>query len=273
MATALMDLVKTLEAKERHGAITYLVRQVRVVGLTDADYSVLFSALTAAGVPAPGSLLIGVAAANLVLTERNVNLVDEDKSTVDVHLIYEHVLNEGQNLTTPLNSLICGEVLATLNEVDSNVDLFGYPIVVQHTYPGTDEVFPDQTKIQGGVVKFFQAQITQTFEGIRTTNNPWVLARTVAGSVNKVSWLGGAPAQWMCTKCSWRVHDFKDPIRFHFSFEFQFNPDTWDPEVFFIDERTGKPPKDLIPGTGSKRVPKHPRQDFERIMGARVQGG
>lgn len=89
-----IDRIITLEALEKFGVIHRLVRQARVINLEDTDYSVLFSALEEAGIPASGSALGGEP--NLILVERNPKLIDE--TTVDVDLVYEHILNEGQEL-------------------------------------------------------------------------------------------------------------------------------------------------------------------------------
>lgn len=279
-AVASIDSTTTLEAKEKYGTYIYLVRRMRVINLVDTDYQVLQSALTAAGVPVNGSFLVGTTAANLVLTERNVKLVEEDKGSVDVDCVYEPALNEGQNIDAPFYGLLVGEVQASLNEVESNVDGAGVPITVQYTYPTTDTEQPGKTVVQGGVIKFFQAQKTQTFEGIKSINTPWLLAAHLVGGVNRSPWLGGTVAQWMCTKCSWRIWDNnpavitgRNIIRFKFSFEFQFNPDTWDPTVVFIDSKTGLPPANLVAGQGYKRIQKHDRVDFEQALGSKLQGG
>ncbi len=57
------------------------------------------------------------------------------------------------------------------------------------------------------------------------------------------------------------------------TFEFQLNPDGWDPTVIFIDDRTGKPPPDLVPNVGYKTVTKMPACDFESVIGVDIQGG
>ena len=56
-------------------------------------------------------------------------------------------------------------------------------------------------------------------------------------------------------------------------YEFQYNPDTWDPTVRFIDSVTGKPPKDLVKDVGYKTVKKMPSCDFESVMQINIQGG
>ena len=89
MTEARIDRIDMLEAQERHGVIIRLIRRARVIDLPDTDYTVLFTALAAAGIPAAGSSLTG--ASHLILAERNPRIVDRD--TVDVDLVYEEFDN------------------------------------------------------------------------------------------------------------------------------------------------------------------------------------
>lgn len=273
MATVFMDRAKILECVEKHGAIVRLVKQARVTGLTAADHLALFDALAAGGIPAAQTTLSGTGALNLILTERIVRMVDEEKTVADVDLVYEHALNDGQRLDAPHYGVICGEFTATVNQSTTNLDGDGNQVTVRHRYPSLEEGetdFPDQTKEQGGEFSFFQPQVSFRFEGIRTTATPWLIARKVVGAINKTSWQGAGQHEWMCTSCSWKM---TQPSKFHMVFEFQHNPDTWNPTVVFIDERTGKPPIGLIEDVGVKYIRKHPEINFEALLGGRVQGG
>lgn len=269
MPTAYVDRTDTLQASERDGVVTKVVRRARVVGLTDDDYAVLFTALSVAGVPAAGSTLTG--APNLVLVERNVQVVDGDRSTVDVELVYEHVLNKGQNLNSPPLGYLLAEVRGSVNEQESNLDGSGFPVTVQHAYPSDDPDFPSKTKVQGGSIKFFQAQATKVVQGIRATNYPWLLQQHLLGAINELPWSGGNSYEWLCTGASWRPYDGSSS-KYEFVFEFQHNPETWNPTVVYIDERTGKPPQGLLDNVGYKTVVKHRVVDFAAALGGRVQG-
>lgn len=271
MSDARIDRSDTLEAQEKFGAIVRLIRRVRVTGLEDTNYNVLFSALEAAGIPAAGTKL--TEAPNLVLTERNPKLVDE--GTVDVDLVYEHGLNEGQNIDSPpFASLLVGEVQATINQTTSNTDGDGNQVTLTHTYPEDDPDFAGLTKTQVGEFQYFEPQITLKYQGLKRTDFPWLVSQAIVGAVNRTPWAGGEAYTWMCTSCSWKPFDRKTPGRYQFSFEFQNNPDKWNPTVIFVDPRDNKPVVGASVEDGSiKEVRKHREVDFEQIIGARVQGG
>jgi hypothetical protein len=268
-AVAKIDRMTNVSAEETDGVVTKVVRSARVIDLSDTDYQALFSALTALGL-APGSALSG--APNLVLRRRNPSVAEDDPHTVDVELVYEHVLNSGQNISAPPFEVLLGEVSAVVSSVKSNVDIHGDEIVLEHRYPTTDINHPGETILQGAEIEFLQPQTTMSFRGIKTTSVPWLIQRYAIGAVNASPWSGGDGGQWLCTNVSFKVFDTA-ANRYEFSFEFQFNVDGWDPQVRFIDDVTGKPPINLVSRVGYLTVERYPRVDFESILGVRSQGG
>jgi len=277
MATAYIDHISTLEAEERYGAMVRLVRVARVVGLTDTDYQVLQSALDASGVPTKGATLTGMA--NLVLTSRQTTVVDEDQGVVDVTLTYEHFLNEGQDIDDPPVGVLVGEVRANISQVPTNKDAPGASgslITVEYEYPEDyhKEDLQGQTVEQTGEIQVFQAQRTIFLQGIMEVDFPWQIALSLVSKVNKQAWSGGVAHSWMCTAVNWKIHDATSGAnRYLFTFEFQHNLDTWDPQVVFIDENSGRPPAGLVEGTGKKTIEYHEEIDFNEIIGAKIQGG
>lgn len=272
------DRTDVLELEESFGVVTRCVRRFRVLGLTQTDYTVLLNGLAAANVPVQGDKLPG--ANNLVVTKRTVKLVEEDPHVVDVECTYEHAFNEGQSIDSPPFGTFMGEAQVTLNQQTSNLDKDGNTIFVEHTYPsgpvaeGGDPNYPGQTKVQGGEFQYFQPQLSLKYQGIKFTSTPWLINRAIAAAINDSTWGGGDPGTWMCTGCAWKPCDFaSSPSRYYMTFEFQFNPDGWDPTVVFIDDRTGKPPKNLVKDVGYKVVPKHNRVNFDTILGVTVTGG
>jgi len=268
-ASAKIQRTDLLEAQERHGAIVRLVMRSRVVDLTDTTYETLMTALDVSGIPAAGSTLTG--APNLILTERNPKLVN--KGVVDVDLVYEHFMNEGQDLDTPLGGLSTGRISANVQQVTSNLDGDDVPITVEHTYPATDPDWPGETKTQGGEIQYYQPQRTIFLQGIKDTFRPWVIANSIIGKVNSTTWSGEGRHEWMCTNVTWTLYDRDTQNRYLMTFEFQHNPDSWNPTAVFIDERTGRPPVDLVEDEGYKYIRKHDAINFERVIGTRIQGG
>lgn len=254
-----IDRIITLEASERFGVINRLVRQARVINLDDTDYSVLFSALEEAGIPSPGAALSGES--NLILVERNPRLIDEH--TVDVNLVYEHVLNDGQDLDYDPAQEILVEGRAYVNQISSYVDGVGNPITVEYTYPVDDPDYPGQTKEQGVSVQVCDPQENFRIQGIRTTDAPRTYIQDVLGCVNSGVWKGGAAKTWMCTGATYELHDIGPPKQYIISFEFQYTSKGWNPLATFIDERTGRPPTDLQAGVGYKWVTYHTEVNFD----------
>lgn len=275
MGTARIDHVSLLNGEEEFGVFIRLTRRARVVGLSDIDYNVLWDALQGAGIPAVGSNLAGDNFVDLVLTKRRVSLLESDPTKADVDLTYEHILNEGQDIDAPPHGLLLGKISCAINQTTSNLDKDGDPISVQYMFPADDPDFPGQTQIQGGEIQYFQPQVTAKYVGIMTTDTPWNIARGLVGKLNSVQWSLADPGEWMCTSVTWEFYGGigDTGASYKMTFEFQNNPDTWDPTVVFIDPRTGKPPHDLISGVGYKQVPKHDRVDFEAIVGVPIQGG
>jgi hypothetical protein len=261
-----IDRAQDLETEELDGMIVRLVRSLRVTGLASTDYEAVFEALAEVGVPVFG-VGAGTGAPNLVLRKRSVKAVDEN--TVDVILEYEHALNEGQDFDGPFFGVTFGETEASLNQVTTNLDFNGDTFFVEHEYPLTDPDFPGETKEQGGEIDWLQPQMTLKFSGIRFTNSPGALARAMLGKTNDATWNGGDTGHWLCTACDFKLFDHAStPRRYTFRLTFQYNEDGWDPTVVFVDERTGKPPIDLVPDVGYKTIARYEQIDFDATFGA-----
>lgn len=270
---AKIQRVSLLESQEVDGAVRRLVTRTTVVGLTDTTLAVLNSALAAAGIPAPGTTLVGFP--ELILRERNTKLVDQDKGTVDVDLVYEHLLSQGQSLTNPVTGASVVRASAKVQQIRTNKDIFGKTIELEHTYPDTDESKERRKEKfkQGGEVDFFRVMRSFTIAGNRTTTIPWLVANSIVGKINATAWSGGEIRTWLCVGASWELlKSAGASTKYDFEFEFQHNPDTWDPTAVFIDDRTGKPPVNLVQDKGFKVVRVLGETDFEAIVGGRIQG-
>lgn len=271
MATAKIDHVSMLECSERFGIIEKLVRRARVIDLESTDYTVLMAALAAAGVPAAGARLSG--APNVVLKERVVRLVQEDKTKCDVDLTYGLIADQGQSIDAPPYGILVGKATTTMSQTTTNLDRDGNTIVLSHTYPSDDPDFPGQTIEEGGEIQVQVPQDALSYQGIKTTFFPWLIRSSIKGRVNASAFAGGEPGQWLCTTADYEIADGGAPNRYYFTFAFEFNEDGWQPTAIFTDSRTGKPPVGLVPDVGYKTVNFYKEADFESIVGTRVQGG
>ena len=145
-------------------------------------------------------------------------------------------------------------------------------IQVAHTYIGNDKpaagyfdtVGLPFTIKQGGEVNLPFPQANFTMQGIILTNHPQSLADRFIRVINSQPWLNKPAYTWICSDVQWEVLDtnnegiplFVDPLlpntigrTYKFIFEFQYNVDTWNPTVVFNDQRTGRPPHDVLPAT------------------------
>lgn len=267
----LEDRIEDLVMEERFGALVKLVRRFIVVGLSGyTDYSVLLDAINATGIPQWNEGLDG--GTNLISTQRSVRMIDKDKAYVDV--TYEHYHNEGQDFDSPPVGVQTGELRVNIQQVDTNKDENGDMIELSHTYPEDDKDYGGQTKTQVGKIQVFSPQRTQTYRGSKQTQTPWLIANQIVGCLNSTPWSGGEVRTWMCTGATWQLLDATEGAnRYFMSFEFQHNPDGWDPTAVFIDDRTNQPPKGLVEGTGYKTIPYQGEVDFEDIIGTVLQGG
>lgn len=278
-----IDKINMLEASEQHGAVVRLVRQALVSGLTDTDYQAIRSALSEADIPEHGDTLTNFP--NLVLTERNVRMIDLNKAEVD--LVYEHYFNEAQ-IADSTYGLLAGHITTNLQQKTSNLDGDGDRIILSHTFPdGTDTYqdeegntleadadYPGQTVKQGGEIEYFEPQKTISLEFWKEYEEPWEIADNLIGHVNSEDWNGDDARTWLCTTVSWHIHNATaDQNAYLFKLEFQHNPDTWDPTVVFIDNRNGESPLGLVQDEGIKTIEKLPEVDFEEVLKLQMQGG
>ena len=94
------------------------------------------------------------------------------------------------------------------------------------------------------------------------TNDPDSLALQFVGHVNFLTWRGKDARSWMCMRADFELID--EPAnerRYRFQFEFEHNPDKWDPTVAYTL------PDGTIPSTvtsgGLKDIPWYPALAFQ----------
>lgn len=280
-----LDDITTLRLKEHNGTLQGVSRKAVVTGLADYDgWLVTMAALNAVDsanpdirVPRYGDRLVEDStsvAYTLVVIDRDVEMVDKDKAHIT--LAYENAKDTDNVLDRfdePFNEIISGEVRCSIQQKSSNLDNDGNQVVLSHTYPANDKNFPGETREQGGEFTYFGAERTFAIQGIKAINFPWTLANAIIGRVNYFPFSGEQARTWMCVGCNWKLQGNRDGIaRYFMRFEFQFNPDTYDPTIVYIDDVTGKAPPGLIQGVGIKTIQKHQGVHFEGIIGTIIHG-
>lgn len=278
MSVVHLDKIETLSMKEKWGVVTEVKRRAVVTGLTGVDWSVMYQALTAAGVPVRNSFLDG--ASHLHLVDRDVNMVSANIANVD--LTYGMFNDRGQLLEwfgefgngQWGQNAVAGKMSVSVEQKKTNLYREGgfgpeQQITVSHKYPNEDPDYSNINKTQSGEVDVYIPQRNFTIDGAKYTGNPRRIAAEVVGAINYFFWMGEPPHTWMCTEAAWEYRQV--PATF-MSFTFQHNPDTWNPTAVFIDNRTDKPPEDLIPGVGFKQIRYQREIDFSAALGFAIIG-
>lgn len=288
---AQVDALSIVEHDEDSGITMSTTRMVQVTGLTPAIAPVMIdevkTELDNQGYE-NGAVLAGHN--NLILRGRRVRINPRGNHThADVTLIYKHFSSGGQNLLTPTLGVIYPQTTGTLQQRPTQVypqdyttvGQRGKPITVKHTFPdGTnshqdedgvtlaaDRDFAGQTIEQGGQVNVFTPQETTTFRGLYPTSAPAYIRRQMRRTVNRYTWNGRPSGTWLCTKADYEYRDIEaSPPIVEFVFEFQENPEGWDPDVIYVDQRTGKPPPGLVEGVGFKTLEVYQRRDFAHFL-------
>jgi hypothetical protein len=286
MPQLFLDHIENLSLVERNGAIRSLTRKARV-GFSDIenspkDFQVLNAALSLLDdlkIVAMSEVPADSGYTGLVLVERSPSLM-QDPRWVDIILKYEHLLDgPNQFIAFPTNGILYGKGRCSITQRTTN---FYYPhgdrtknriqILVGHTY--TDPSLgvigqylgPDlpNTIKQGGEINVPVPVANFQVQGLGFTENPWSVGQQYIARINKNNWLNHPPGTWICSEVQWDVLDprlgrfgkseKKLPL-YRFSFEFQHDPDGWDPTVVFIDQRTGRPPFDVDKEQGNLSGP------------------
>jgi hypothetical protein len=88
-------------------------------------------------------------------------------------------------------------------------------------------------------------------------------ARTYVGTVNSGTWYNGVAGTWLCNSIRGNSQD--GGVTFTVTYTFLYREDSWRERAVFIDSYTGKPPKDLVEGTGKKWCTVYRATDFGAI--------
>jgi hypothetical protein len=240
------DIIETHAANETEGNLDYLVRRFIVTGLAYTGTAGLWDALNAIGVPranewAPGNT-------NLVCVGRKVEFLSNSNTKAQIDCEYRPIADSKTNF------IFSGGT--QLAQVTSQVDAYGNQIAVAHQWPSNDPDYPSQYHLQGLDMAVLMPQTTLVAVGQLPIAWPSAFAEFWVGSMNETYWSGADPYKWICSRVDFRGLDngFGRQRRWEFTMEFQKNRNTWIPQTFFVDPRTGKPPSDLVPGEGIKNV-------------------
>lgn len=148
------------------------------------------------------------------------------------------------------------EIDSTVEVTSVQKDKDGSVMEVNYTYPNEYKAVPrlagtdaDPQVVTAEIPKAtFALRIRQAEN--RTVQAISDDAATHVGMINSSSFLGKSARKWLCTRIQ-----SSNPINVvptDATYEFIFNPLTWDIEGVFVDPFIGQPPADLVDGTGVK---------------------
>ena len=247
----------TISCEEREGAVVAMHRQCLVEGVINTDYQGLFAALDAASVPAFNSIPTGET--NLVLNRREARAVGGATSKYLIDLYYVAKSESEYNFVFSGSS--------SLNQITTELDGLGQQVTVSHTFPAGDKDFPSTLRTQGASMSVLSPQMSLSAVGVMEEDYPHIIAFQWSGAVNATTWADMLPGTLICMGAGFVPHDLgADPKKYKFTFDFQFDPSGWEPLAVYIDERTGKPPENLVNGTGYKTVVYRPQQEYNTLF-------
>lgn len=133
------------------------------------------------------------------------------------------------------------DVGATLSQVQTSRDASGSPLIVAL---GSGP----EAQSQVAQVSRFVPQTTVRYSRLET-GSPGDKARNYVGKVNATTFFASDPGTWMCTGITGRSHD--GGTTYEVTYDFQYNPDGWQPVIQYIDPLTGRPHPDASPVTAT----------------------
>jgi hypothetical protein len=264
MATVYMDMLDAdggISYLERDGSPSRLVRRFKVTGLTgETDWQLAEAARSALNSAGYTYNSAPTGEPGLTLTEVQITSVSGSTDTVEGSVTYVAIGQEDNTFRFHVD--------AGLQQKQTQNDRWGNALVVSHTFPANDDDYPSETRTQLGEPPVLLPQMRLRATGIIRTYNPLFFAADWVGAVNGTWWAGGAPGTWLCTGApASPVYLDATPPRWRFSFEFQYQPEGWNPLVYFRDAREGgKPPPNLVQGTGIYYADLYRPKDFRTVF-------
>jgi hypothetical protein len=265
-ARVFIDTGDEVEASEEQGVLTSYKRTITVVDCEAAGGA----ALAAEAVAAMETYSSNEYSAfsrhtthlHLYLVQRDVTQVSRQangKTTVKIRLGWIH--------ESKLENQFIFEGSVRMAQYEPMRDIYGTQIFVEHTFADDDEDYPGLTVKQGGTVKTEEPQRILTATGILAVDFPDEVQLYWANTLNATWWVGSEPGTWKCVRCDFKPYDTSAVIpKWLFTFAFQHSYLGYEPQITFMDKRTGQPPNGLVEGVGYKQIERHAFIDFRELF-------
>jgi hypothetical protein len=156
------------------------------------------------------------------------------------------------------------QVGATTKYQSTNKDGYGDNIEVGYTYSSDTKWGKASGKPYTTNPKIQVLKPEKVLEyNILSSVNPEILADTLVGRVNAFMWHWYPAGTVLCTAITGVSTDWG--LTWRVRYLFQFNWDAWVETVAYVDMVTGKPPSDLVAGTGIKDIDPYPVGNFNLL--------
>jgi len=129
--------------------------------------------------------------------------------------------------------------------------------------------------VQGGEITPTEGRAVMRFGSSIPHLSPWNMANFWVNKVNSgpfQPYSNEAARKWLITEMNYELAQRTTASGFpiyEFSMVMSHNPDTWDPVVVFVDEKTGRPPAGLVTSgvnAGIKKIAWHAEANFSQLF-------
>jgi len=202
-------------------------RTAYVSGLSGDYHQRMAQAISATGIPQ-------LRQPHPAISSIFVTSIDAKPAGVDGAIVrIEYGTGSGKHLPSPGDPAMI-EVGATLSQTSTHQTASGDPLEVSL---GDDSESPRQI---ARVTKFIP-QVTVRYSRLELSS-PGSKARQYVGKINSEEVFGSDAGTWMCTAITGRSNDGGET--YEVTYDFQYNPEGWQPVVTYIDPTTGRPHPD-----------------------------
>ena len=251
MATVILDSIRDVSCSEVAGVIAEATRTAIVIE-EDADSwgsgaSRMQDILNLDDLPAPGSVF-DADHTSLYATGRTLRMESPGRAEVVIsYRFYPSSLNNNFHLDRPNTGMA---------QITTQKDRDGSPLKVTH-----DQV------AQGGEITVMQPE--DGFDRDIVLSVPpgshQQITRDWQGYINSGTWFDSEPGTWLCQQALPEPLDTRatEPTwKYIYHFSFAYEPTGWNPDIFWRDPGSGRPPSGLVDGTGFKEISWYDQRDF-----------
>lgn len=244
-------LIGTLRAEEENGVTVALELRYLVRGLTESGTAKVDEAMSASGVPTAGSTLVGHT--ELAAISRRYEAIPGNETQAYVDITFKRY-GRDDSLAGASGFRWNVRLTGGLQQVETYNDVDGAEVLVSHTWPADDPDYGGLTLTQGVAIPVTEAQPVIEITGQMPVDYPLVIKGSWENYLNADFWAGLPPRSWLCQAFDFTLSDpSTSPWTWEFTAQFQANRNTWDQIAYYTDPRTGKPPANLVLGTGIVR--------------------